>query len=104
MGREVRHALIGVVLLSSFVLLIQFQSFLYPTSFARWRAIRIMDAHCRQSHMNTKSLVGPVRQHSPLGTWCFRWAYSDASHQEKDIIDVVLRWDGSSDLGGERVE
>ena len=104
MRRAVRYPLVSVVLLASVILVWEFQGFLYPEAFARWRANRIMEAHCSQWHMDTNSLAGPVRQQSPLGTWEFRWTYSDKQHAEKDIIQISLRWDGSSDLDGERVE
>ena len=96
-----RHALIGIVLLSALVLMWEFQGFLYPAPFARWRATRVMEAHCRHWHLDTKLLVGPTREESPAGAWYFRWKYNGSP---KSIMDVVLRPDGSTDLDGEQLD
>ena len=101
MRRDARRALIGIVLLSAFVLVWEFQGFLYPAPFARWRATRVMEAHCRQWHLDTKLLVGPTREKSPGGLWYFRWKYNGSP---KGTMVVVLGPDGSSVLDGEQLD
>jgi hypothetical protein len=101
MQREARKALIGTALLAIAVLIIEFQGFLYPEAFARWRAARVMEAHCQQWHLDRKLLVGPTRDESPAGTWSFRWRYTG---HPSAVMLVALRWDGSSDLDGEQLD
>lgn len=101
MPRQARHALMGAALFAAVVVIIEFQGFLYPEAFARWRASRIMQAHCKEWHLDTKLLVGPTRDESPPGTWMFRWTYTGLPN---GVMLVALRWDGSSDLDGEQTE
>jgi|tagenome__1003787_1003787.scaffolds.fasta_scaffold20445891_2 hypothetical protein len=101
MPREARQALLGAALFTAIVLTIEFQGFLYPEAFARWRASRVMQGHCKQWHLDSELLVGPTRDESPAGTWMFRWTYTGHPNA---VMLVALRWDGSSDLDGEQTE